>query len=73
MEKIIEILERTDVIYDTKLNDVVTRIEQMDVADEKFTKLLDTLTSLISLKLQKQSFIEDYNARQIKVETKEEE
>ena len=72
MEKIIEILERTDVIYDTKLNDVVTRIEQMDVADEKFTKLLDTLTSLISLKLQKQSFIEDYNARQIKVETKEE-
>lgn len=72
MEKIIEILERTDVIYDTKLNDVVTRIEQMDVADEKFTKLLDTLTSLIGLKLQKQSFIEDYNARQIKVETKEE-
>lgn len=72
MEKIIEILERTDLIYDTKLNDVVNRIEQMDVADEKFTKLLDTLTSLISLKLQKQSFIEDYNARKIKVETKEE-
>lgn len=72
MEKIIEILERTDLIYDAKLNDVVNRIEQMDVADEKFTKLLDTLTSLISLKLQKQSFIEDYNARKIKVETKEE-
>ena len=72
MEKIIEILERTDLIYDAKLNDVVNRIEQMDVADKKFTKLLDTLTSLISLKLQKQSFIEDYNARKIKVETKEE-
>lgn len=72
MEKIIEILERTDLIYDAKLNDVVNRIEQMDVADEKFTKLLDTLTSLIGLKLQKQSFIEDYNARKIKVETKEE-
>ena len=72
MEKIIEILERTDLIYDAKLNDVVNRIEQIDVADEKFTKLLDTLTSLISLKLQKQSFIEDYNARKIKVETKEE-
>lgn len=72
MEKIIEILERTDLIYDAKLSDVVNRIEQMDVADEKFTKLLDTLTSLIGLKLQKQSFIEDYNARKIKVETKEE-
>ena len=72
MEKIIEILERTDLIYDAKLNDVVNRIEQMDVADEKFTKLLDTLTSLIGLKLQKQSFIEDYNSRKIKVETKEE-
>lgn len=72
MEKIIEILERTDLIYDAKLNDVVNRIEQMDVADEKFTKLLDTLTSLIGLKLQKQSFIEDYNARKMKVETKEE-
>ena len=72
MEKIIEILERTDLIYDAKLNDVVNRIEQMDVADEKFTKLLDTLTSLIGLKLQKQSFIEDYNTRKIKVETKEE-
>lgn len=72
MEKIIEILERTDLIYDDKLNDVVNRIEQMDVADEKFTKLLDTLTSLIGLKLQKQSFIENYNARKIKVETKEE-
>ena len=72
MEKIIEILEKTDKIYDTKLNDVVNRIETMDVADEKFTKLLDTLTSLIGLKLQKQSFIEEYQARQITVETKEE-
>lgn len=72
MEKIIEILEKTDKIYDTKLNDVVTKIEAMDVADEKFTKLLDTLTSLIGLKLQKQSFIEEYQARQMTVETKEE-
>ena len=72
MEKIIEILERTDLIYDAKLNDVVNRIEQMDVADEKFTKLLDTLTSLIGLKLQKQSFIEDYKKKKMKVETKEE-
>jgi hypothetical protein len=72
MEKIIEILEKTDEIYDTKLNDVVSKIEAMDVADEKFTKLLDTLTSLISLKLQKQNFIEEYQSRQIMVETKEE-
>jgi hypothetical protein len=72
MEKIIEILEKTDEIYDTKLNDVVSKIEAMDVADEKFTKLLDTLTSLISLKLQKQNFIEEYQSRQITVETKEE-
>ena len=35
----------------------------MDVKDEDFDKLLNRVSSLISLMLQEENFIEEYNAR----------
>lgn len=72
MEKVIEILEMTGPIYDSKLDRAIEVIKEMEVTDENFNKMLDTLTSLISLKLQRENFIEEYKSRQIEVETKEE-
>lgn len=72
MEKVIEILEMTGPIYDSKLDRAIEVIKDMEVTDENFNKMLDTLTSLISLKLQRENFIEEYKSRQIEVETKEE-
>ena len=63
MEKIIEKLKETRVIYDTKLNDAITALKDMDVKDENFDKLLNRVSSLISLMLQEENFIEEYNAR----------
>lgn len=63
MEKIIEKLKETRVIYDTKLDDAITALKEMDVKDEDFDKLLNRVSSLISLMLQEENFIEEYNAR----------
>ena len=63
MEKIIEKLLETRVIYDTKLDDAIAALKEMDVKDENFDKLLNRVSSLISLMLQEENFIEEYNAR----------
>ena len=68
MEKIIEKLLETRVIYDTKLDDAINALKDMDVKDEDFDKLLNRVSSLISLMLQEENFIEEYNTRK---ETKE--
>ena len=49
MEKIIEKLLETRVIYDTKLDDAITALKEMDVKDENFDKILNRVSSLISL------------------------
>ena len=63
MEKIIEKLLETRVIYDTKLDDAINALKEMDVKDENFDKILNRVSSLISLMLQEENFIEEYNAR----------
>ena len=63
MEKIIEKLRETRVIYDTKLDDAINALKDMDVKDEDFDKLLNRVSSLISLMLQEENFIEEYNTR----------
>jgi len=60
MDDIIKKLEETNEIYDIKLNDAIKALKEMDVSDEKFDKLLNRVSSLISLKIQKEQFIENY-------------
>ena len=68
MEEIIKKLEETDKIYGAKLDDAIEALKEMDVKDEQFDKLLGRVSSLISLKLQKENFIEEYRAREAKKE-----
>ena len=68
MEEIIKKLEETDKIYDVKLDDAIKALKKMDVKDEQFDKLLNRVSSLISLKLQKENFIEEYRAREAQKE-----
>ena len=63
MEKVIEKLKETDAIYDIKLDDAIKALKAMDVTDDNFDKLLNRVSSLISLMLQEENFIEEYNAR----------
>ena len=71
MEKIIEKLLETRVIYDTKLDDAINALKDMDVKDEDFDKLLNRVSSLISLMLQEENFIEEYNTRKENKEMEE--
>ena len=71
MEKIIEKLKETSVIYDTKLDDAITALKEMDVKDENFDKILNRVSSLISLMLQEENFIEEYKARKENKEMEE--
>lgn len=71
MEKIIEKLKETRVIYDTKLDDAITALKEMDVKDENFDKILNRVSSLISLMLQEENFIEEYKARKENKEMEE--
>ncbi len=71
MEKIIEKLLETRVIYDTKLDDAITALKEMDVKDENFDKILNRVSSLISLMLQEENFIEEYKARKENKEMEE--
>ena len=68
MEEIIKKLEETDKIYDVKLDDAIKALKKMDVKDEQFDKLLNRVSSLISLKLQKENFIEEYEIRKAQKE-----
>ena len=68
MEEIIKRLEETDKIYDTKLDDAIEALKEMDVKDEQFDKLLNRVSSLISLKLQKENFVEEYEMRKAQKE-----
>lgn len=68
MEEIIKKLEETDKIYDVKLDDAIEALKEMDVKDEQFDKLLNRVSSLISLKLQKENFIEEYKMRKAQKE-----
>ena len=68
MEEIIKKLEETEKIYDVKLDDAIKALEEMDVKDEQFDKLLNRVSSLISLKLQKENFIEEYEMRKAQKE-----
>ena len=68
MEEIIKILEKTNEIYDEKLEDAIKALKEMDVKDEQFDKLLNRVASLISLKLQKENFIEEYKMRKAQTE-----
>lgn len=68
MEKVIEKLKETDAIYDIKLDDAIKALKAMDVTDDNFDKLLNRVSSLISLKLQKENFIEEYEARKAQTE-----
>lgn len=68
MEEIIKKLEETDKIYNVKLDDAIKALKEMDVKDEQFDKLLNRVSSLISLKLQKENFIEEYRAREAQKE-----
>lgn len=72
MEEIIKILEKTNEIYDDKLEDAISLLKKTNVEDDAFDKLLNKVSSLISLKIQKENFIEEYKNRPIKIETKEE-
>lgn len=64
MEKIIELLEKTDEIYTKKLNDSLEILDKMEVIDEKFDDVLSTTAKLMSLKLQKTQFVEEYKERE---------
>ena len=72
MEEIIKLLEKTNEIYDEKLEDAISLLKKTNVEDEAFDKLLNKVSSLIALKIQKENFIEEYKNRPIKIETKEE-
>ena len=71
MEKIIEKLLETRVIYDTKLDDAITALKEMDVKDENFDTIFNRVSSLISLMLQEENFIEEYKARKENKEMEE--
>lgn len=71
MEKIIKKLLETRVIYDTKLDDAIAALKEMDVKDENFDKILNRVSSLISLMLQEENFIEEYKARKENKEMEE--
>ena len=68
MEEIIKKLEETDKIYDAKLDDAIKALKEMDVNDAQFDRLLNRVSSLISLKLQKENFIEEYEMRKAQKE-----
>ena len=68
MEEIIKKLEETDKIYDAKLDDAIEALKEIDVKDAQFDRLLNRVSSLISLKLQKENFIEEYKMRKAQKE-----
>ena len=72
MEEIIKLLEKTNEIYDEKLEDAISLLKKTNVEDDAFDKLLNKVSSLIALKIQKENFVEEYKNRRIRIATKEE-
>ena len=72
MEEIIKLLEKTNEIYDEKLEDAISLLKKTNVEDDAFDKLLNKVSSLIALKIQKENFVEEYKNRPIRIATKEE-
>ena len=64
MEKVLEVLNRTDGIYDKKLEEAIKVLDSTDVKDELFDKIMNTVSSLISLKIQKAQVTENYEHAQ---------
>ena len=71
MDKIIEKLLETRVIYDKKLDESNDAIKEMNFKDKNFDKILNRVSSLISLMLQEENFIEEYKARKENKEMEE--
>ena len=72
MEEFINILEKINKIYDEKLEGAISLLKKTNVEDEAFDKLLNKVSSLIALKIQKENFVEEYKNRPIRIATKEE-
>ena len=60
MKEVIEKLDKLSNIYDIKLNSIINILEDMNVADDDFDKMLDRSAKLMSLKLQTVDFKEKY-------------
>lgn len=61
MKEVIEKITKAQKIYDAKFDSVIDALSKMEPTDEKFNKLMDTCSSLISLNIQAVKAIEDYN------------
>lgn len=72
MENVLEVLKRTDGIYDKKLEEAIKVLEKTDVADELFDKIMNTVSSLISLKIQKVQVEDNYKHAEEQREINEE-
>jgi len=60
MKEVIEKLDKLNNIYDIKLTSIINILEDMNVADDDFDKMLDRSAKLMSLKLQTVDFKEKY-------------
>lgn len=60
MKEVIEKLDKLSNIYDIKLTSIINILEDMNVADDDFDKMLDRSAKLMSLKLQTVDFKEKY-------------
>ena len=60
MKDVIEKITKAQKIYDAKFDSVIDALSNMEPEDEKFNKLMDTCSSLISLNIQTVKAIEDY-------------
>ena len=61
MKQVLEKITQAQEVYDKKFESVIKTLATMEVTDEKFNKLMDTCSSLISLNLQTVKVFEDYN------------
>ena len=60
MKEVIEKLDKLSNVYDIKLTSIINILEDMNVADDDFDKMLDRSAKLMSLKLQTVDFKEKY-------------
>jgi len=71
MKEVIEKLDKLNNIYDIKLTSIINILEDMNVADDDFDKMLDRSAKLMSLKLQTVDFKEKYEESENMKEEKE--
>lgn len=60
MIKVKKLLDRAEIIYQDKLNDVEMELKGTSVTSKKFDKLLNTYSNLIGLMMQKAEFDRRY-------------